>query len=68
MPSMLTSNTWRLTASPESSEKAVGAANAENAQIKAAILRPVDMNPLLFCCDFLSRRSVLTDHDGNLTD
>jgi hypothetical protein len=47
MPSMLTNNTWRLTASPESSEKAMGAANAENPQAKAIILRLIDMNPLL---------------------
>jgi hypothetical protein len=45
---MLTSNTWRLTASPESSEKAAGAANAENPQVKAIIPRLIDMNPLLF--------------------
>jgi hypothetical protein len=47
MPSTLTSNTWRLAASPESSEKATGAVKAENPQIKAIILRLADMNPLL---------------------
>jgi hypothetical protein len=50
---MLTSNTWRLAASPESSEKAIGAANAENPQVKAIISRLIDMNPLLSLLRFL---------------